>query len=168
MTQLLLTTLTALLASGTTLWVTQASKALDRKRERYANAVSTLVAWAEFPYRVRRRTADDPPEIGALASMGHDIQERLAGHQAWMGSENAKVAKVYQEATKTLRSLVGVALREAWEMPAASTPAAMNLGKWGPAKDCEKPISDVTEAIAARFKLRLWRPGLDQLRHKRE
>ena len=40
-------------------------------------ATRQLVAYAEYPYRIRRRTSDDPEELGRLAKLGHDIQEAL-------------------------------------------------------------------------------------------
>jgi hypothetical protein len=36
------------------------AQATNRHRDAYAAAVKTLVAWAEYPYRIRRRTSDDP------------------------------------------------------------------------------------------------------------
>jgi hypothetical protein len=44
----------AVLTAIGTMLVTRAGDAASRRRDRYAEAVSTLVAWAEFPYRVRR------------------------------------------------------------------------------------------------------------------
>jgi hypothetical protein len=41
------------------------AQATNRRRDAYAAAIATLVAWAEYPYRIRRRTSDDPVELAA-------------------------------------------------------------------------------------------------------
>src|SRR5690349_14433320 len=67
---------------GTLLGNTRANAAA--RRERYAQAVRTLVAWAEYPYRIRRRTSDDATALSALAERGHTLQEQLAESRAWI------------------------------------------------------------------------------------
>ena len=49
------------------------------RRQRYLEAVQTLVAWTEIPYRVRRRAGNNP---ATLANRGHNLPKRLAYHQA--------------------------------------------------------------------------------------
>ena len=134
-----------------TLLVTRVSDAVNRRRDRYANAVATLVAWIELPYRVRRRTDDSPETLTALANHGHDLQEQLACHEAWIATENSDVAANYAEARRTIGAVVGDALREAWSSPAITTPAEMNLGEWGPATACAPSVAAVQTAIATRF-----------------
>jgi hypothetical protein len=45
------------------------AQATNRRRDAYAAAIATLVAWAEYPYRIRRRTSDDPVELARLAGL---------------------------------------------------------------------------------------------------
>lgn len=141
----------AALTAVVTLVLSSASDAANRRRDRYATAVATLVAWIELPYRVRRRTDDNPETLTALANRAHEMQEQLACHEAWISTENCGVAAVYADARKTIGSLVGAALQEAWSSEAITTPAGMNLGEWGPSKACAPAVAGVQTAITSRF-----------------
>jgi hypothetical protein len=55
----------------------------ERVRDGYADSTAVLVAWGEFPYRVARRTSDEPDVCAALVSRAHDTQESLASRRAW-------------------------------------------------------------------------------------
>src|SRR5438093_3864461 len=99
----------AALTATVTLVVTRVSDAANRRRDQYAAAVATLVAWIELAYRVRRRTDDRPETLTALANRGHELQERLACHEAWISTENSDVAAIYADARKTIGALVGAA-----------------------------------------------------------
>ena len=150
-TSVLIPVLVAALTGAVALALSRASEAANRRRDRYAEAVAALVAWVEFPYRVRRRTDDTPATLAALAARGHELQEKLAGHQAWILAENSTVATAYRTARTTITPVVGAAIREAWATGPAATAEAMNLGDWGPAKECSAAICDVEKAIANRF-----------------
>jgi hypothetical protein len=141
----------AALTAIVTLVVTRVSDAANRRRDRYADAVATLVAWIELPYRVRRRTDNSPEALTALANRGHEMQEKLACHEAWISTENSDVAAIYADARKTIGAVVGAALQEAWNGPAITTPGEMNLGEWGPAKACAPSVTAVQAAITTRF-----------------
>ncbi len=152
----------AALTAIVTLVVTRVSDAANRRRDRYADAVATLVAWIELPYRVRRRTNNSPEALTALANRGHEMQEKLACHEAWISTENSDVAAIYADARKTIGAVVGAALQEAWNSPAITTPGEMNLGEWGPAKACAPSVTAVQTAITTRFgwqRLRNYLPG---------
>ena len=73
----------ALTTAAGTQFFARLRDAADRRRTRYAEIVQTLVAWVEFPYRIRRRVDDEPATLSALAALGHFLQEQLAGDQAW-------------------------------------------------------------------------------------
>jgi hypothetical protein len=142
----------AALTATVTLLLARAAEAANRRRDQYAAAVATLVAWIEFPYRVRRRTANDASTLTALAGIGHDLQERLASHQAWIATESSDVAEVYTKARAAISGRVGVALNQAWATDAmVAKPEDMNLGDWGPAKACASDIADVQRSIITRF-----------------
>jgi hypothetical protein len=141
----------AAFTAAATLLLSRASEAANRRRDHYADAVATLVAWTEFPYRVRRRTDDLPETLSALAARGHDLQERLACHQAWIVTESTRAAAAYKQARTTVGPLVGGAVQDAWTCAPASTPAAMNLGDWGPGRDCQPEIDRLLTSISTRF-----------------
>jgi hypothetical protein len=141
----------AALTAAATLLLTRASDAANRRRDHYADAVATLVAWIEFPYRIRRRTDDLPETLAALAARGHDLQEKLACHQAWIGTESSYVANAYKTARTALGPRVGASAQEAWNSPPISSASEMNLGAWGPAKDCSVTVDAVMQAVSTRF-----------------
>ena len=91
------------------------NEATNRRRDRYAEAIQTLVAWTEYPYRVRRRTDDTPATLTALANHGHDLQERFALHEAWIATEHPALAQTYAATRATLDRLVGTLISEAWD-----------------------------------------------------
>ncbi len=150
----------AVLTAAFTLLLNRLGAGADRRRDHYAQAVQTLVAWIEFPYRVRRRTDDDPGTLRALADLGHDIQERLACHQAWMAAEKPAMATKYGTVRDSVNSHVGPAIAEAWNSAPVGSPAGMVLGEWGPAGLCKPLIAELQEHIEHRFGLRrLTKPG---------
>ena len=122
----------AALTSAAALTISRSGEAANRRRDQYAQAIQTLVAWIEFPYRVRRRTDDNPVTLSSFAELGHDIQERLACHQAWIATEHPPVATSYSKTRQTIDPVIGAAISEAWNTPPTGTAAQMNLGDWGP------------------------------------
>lgn len=126
------------------------NEACRERRTAYASAAETLVAWAEYPYRLRRRTSDDPDELRRLADIGHHLQEKLRYHQTWVTTESSRVGRIYTYALRSICADVGPACMEAWEGPPITTPAAMNLGGWGPL-DLAEHVEEVQKAIATRF-----------------
>jgi len=149
----------AALTGAISLVLSRLGAAADRRRDHYAQAVQTLVAWIEFPYRVRRRTGDDPETLDTLAGIGHEIQERLACHQAWIAGEKPAMAAKYSEVRESVTTLVGPAITEAWSTAPVSSPSGMNLGGWGPAVSCQPLMADLQRHIEHRFGFRrLTRP----------
>jgi hypothetical protein len=69
--------------------------AAETRRQGYAAAVGAVLAWAEYPYRIRRRTSDDKTTLTALADMGHDLQERRARCLAWVAGENTTIYEMF-------------------------------------------------------------------------
>jgi hypothetical protein len=65
------------------------------RRDRYGQAVRGLVAWGEYPYRIRRRTDDEPATLAALAERGHAIQEQLAESRGWVAAESRTISEVF-------------------------------------------------------------------------
>lgn len=141
----------ATLTAAATLAVSRASEASNRRRDRYAQAVQTLVAWSELPYRVKRRTSDDPATIERLAGLAHDLQERLACHQAWIATDLPALADAYAAVRATISAAVGPALVDAWASPPVTTAAGMNLGAWGPAVECQAAVATLQHCIERRF-----------------
>ena len=144
----------AVLGAIVTMTLTRVNEATNRRRDRYAEAVQTLVAWTEYPYRVRRRADDTPATLTALANHGHDLQERLALHEAWIATEHPALAKTYAATRATLDRLVGPLISEAWDHRPTGKASAMNLRGWGPSDECREAIAEVQREIQNRFGLR--------------
>lgn len=144
----------AILGAFVTVILARVNEATNRRRDRYAEAVQTLVAWTEYPYRVRRRTDDSPATLTALANQGHDLQERLALHQAWIATEHPALAQTYAAARSTLDRIVGPLISEAWEHCPVTKASAMNLRGWGPNDECREAIAEVQREIQSRFGIR--------------
>ena len=161
-TALIAVPISSVLTAVATLLVTRANEATNRRRERYAQAVETLVAWTEFPYRVRRRADDNPTTLTSLANHGHDIQERLACHQVWIATDHPNLARTYAKTRATLDQTVGPAISSAWECAPVTKATDMNLSGWGPDATCKKAITDLQHEIEKRFGLRRFRRQEDQ------
>ena len=127
------------------------AEATNRRRDAYAGAIQALVAWVEYPYRIRRRTADDPGELARLANAGHDLQERLRCHQMWVTAESAYAGRGYRATLKRISSLVGPCCNEAWNTSPIVVAADMSLGQWGPGREAEPLLDALQVAITWRF-----------------
>ena len=154
LTLLVLPVVVAGLTAIVTLLITKAGEATGRRRDHYANAVKTLVAWSEFPYRVRRRTDDDHATLTCLANLAHDLQEQLACHQAWIAADHPRLAQSYAKALAKVSTAVGPAVAEAWNTPPVDSATRMNLGPWGPGASCRVAVTELSGEISARFGLR--------------
>lgn len=128
------------------------------RRERYAQAVRTLVAWAEYPYRIRRRTSDDAATLTALAERGHTLQEQLAESRAWIAAESRAMSEVFDACLDDINPLVGPACAVAWQQPPITKSAEMLLGDFGP-RGINAIVARMECAIIYRFGLRrlMWR-----------
>lgn len=102
---------------------------------------------------MRRRT-EDGATLHALAECGHDLQERLTCHQAWIAADRPATARKYAEVRNKVSIRLGGAVNEAWTLPPVVAPAEMNLGTWGPAQECAPFITGLQHHIERRFGLR--------------
>lgn len=146
---------TAILGAALGRW----AEATNRRRSQYADAIATLVAWAEYPYRIRRRTSDDPAELARLADLGHDLQERLRCHHTWIATEKAAAADAYKSVWSRISARTGPAARDAWACAPIVRAANMNLNGWGP-QDSTAELDVLQRVIAARFGLSRLMPWL--------
>lgn len=120
------------------------------RRDGYANAVRSLIARAEYPYRVRRRISDDPEVLAGLVGRGHDLQEQLAACRTWVSSENRAVGAIFESALAAIDATVNPNTADAWNQPPITTAAGMNLAGWGPG-DRWPHLASLERAIAYRF-----------------
>ncbi len=128
------------------------------RRDSYACAVQTLVSWCEYPYRIRRRTSDDPDTLTKLADLGHDLQERLARQRAWIAAESRVISEAYNAAIARVAQQVKAACQDAWTQPPIEQPAQMNLGSFGPS-DVGPVVLALECEVSYRFGLRRLLPS---------
>jgi hypothetical protein len=124
--------------------------AATARREGYANAVRSLIARGEYPYRVRRRVSDEADVLSALVERGHDLQEQLAACRTWVASEHRVLGRLFEAALTAIDTTVGPAIKNAWDTPPVSAAAEMNLNGWGPG-DQWPHVAKLEGAIAYRF-----------------
>jgi hypothetical protein len=127
--------------------------AADARRDRYAKAMRSLVAWVEYAYRIRRRTDDSKDTLAALAERGHTLQEQLAESRAWIAAESRAVSQVYEGCIRDINTVVRPAIQQAWNQPPVNSPAEMILGDFGP-RGTQEIFARLEQAIHYRFGLR--------------
>jgi len=120
------------------------------RREHYAEAVRTLVAWNEYPFRIRRRVDDNAETLNKLAALGHDLQERLGFNRAWIAGESAVLRTIYDSCIAELNKTVGPACRNAWQSKPVNSAAEMNLSDFSISVSADI-ISKMERAVAYRF-----------------
>ncbi len=102
--------------------------AAERRRE-YTAAARALTAWAEYPWRIRRRTSNQPEVLAALADRGHDLQETLADREAWCAAEHDVMGQLMAHLRAQLSLSVRPAIEQAWAQSDLVTAGEqMNLG----------------------------------------
>lgn len=99
-----------------------------RKRDQFAEALSVVLEYWEFPYVVRRRRHDQPEaERIRISEAMRDVQKRLAFHQAWIRTESRRVSKVFDELVVQTRVVIGGQICEAWETAPINDDSQMNI-----------------------------------------
>lgn len=128
----------------------------ERRRQAYSDAIRCLIAWHEYPYRIRRRPNDEPDMLQTLAEAGHRLQEDLRFHQTWVRTESVAVGEIYTQIAEHVRVSTGPWIRDAWQTAPAESPEAMNLNGWGP-DPIDQHIAVLHQAVGNRFG---WRRAL--------
>lgn len=123
-------------------------------RQRFSAALADMYAWAEFPYRIRRRSSA-PGASALLAARMSDLQERLRYNASWLALESEAVANAYQQLWSETRTLTAPAMRDAWESPAPTADRDLNLG--GTLQIDIQPLANVYLAVVREHLSRRWR-----------
>jgi peptidoglycan/xylan/chitin deacetylase (PgdA/CDA1 family) len=137
---------------------------LEKRRGAYASATRELVAWAEYPYRIKRRPSDDRDALAALTDAGHALQEALRYRGTWIRAENGWVADVFDAVRADLGAELGASCADAWKSDPIIDAEDMILGDWGPV-GVDEHIKRFERAVAFRFGWRRipalfgWHPG---------
>lgn len=127
----------ALALAGATLgaWWASRDAAKDRRARhvhelarQYAQALSTAIAWGETPYRVARRTSDEPATLGVHAMHLHELQEGIIFHQQWLHVESPEIGRAYDRLVEAIKARSRQSIQDAWRRPPVVGGAGMNLG----------------------------------------
>jgi hypothetical protein len=88
----------------------------DRRRQMYGEAFRAALEWREMVYRIRRRdnTGEHARE---LVDRFHDLQERLAFYEGWIGSESKFMRRSYQRLITAAKAATRYDLEQAWNTP---------------------------------------------------
>jgi hypothetical protein len=100
--------------SLTTVWITEARRAKDRRRKLLAEAFAAAVRYREFVYRVRRRKDDGPDERIRLSEALSEVQEQLNNYAALLRVEAPCVSKAYSDLVAATREIAGRQIARAW------------------------------------------------------
>jgi hypothetical protein len=152
--QVVVTLLSSSALAALVAWILAGLKGgAEVRRQGYAAAVETMVAWTEYPFRIRRRTSDAEAIISELAGLGHDIQENLAKRRGWVAAENAVLRDVFETCLEELTAAVGPACVVAWNQPPIRTASEMNLKEFGP-RGVSTVVGRMTCSVRYRFGFR--------------
>lgn len=127
---------------------------LERRRRSCADALSDALQWLELPYRIRRRTDDNPETVRGLVGRIHHLQERLVFHESWLQVEVPGAYPAYIALVRGIKEGSSDTLKQSWAEPPKTKAIDMNLGDV-PAPD----VRELREAFckAARRELAVWR-----------
>lgn len=120
------------------------------RRYKYATAVGHLAAWTEYPYRIRRRTSDDPETLTRLADLGHQLQIDSACHRGWIAGESQAVGDLYDTWLENLQAAAAGPASQAWQEGPVTHAAGMNLNGFGP-PSAAPAVTAVEAALVYRF-----------------
>ena len=124
----------------------------DRRRTLYSEAVQAIAGWKEMLYRVRRRQTDDAPE---LVAQFHELQDKLAFCEAWVGSESKYMARSYRRLVREVKGATESLIQEAWETPPRSPGAAET--EFGPVPDLTSSIDRFLADVRSHLSPLPWR-----------
>ena len=119
------------------LWAYLAAKR-ERRRVLYSEAVKSAVGWKEMLYRVRRREQGQERE---LINKFHDLQDELAYHQSWVGSESEHMQRSYDRLVAGVKGRTEPLITAAWAEPVRPVPGNARPG------DEHPEVSDLTNTF---------------------
>lgn len=147
----------AIIAAGagfTAFFLERYREALERKRRLASEALSVALLWLEIPYRVRRRTDNNPATLSDLAERIHRLQERQVFHTSWLQVEIPDAHAPYVALLKAVKQQVREYIQAAWRSDPAERPEDMNVGPLFQA-DVTSEIEGYVQAI--RGAVGIWR-----------
>lgn len=116
---------------GATLWVNGSRHERRRRRANQARAIQAVVAYAEMPYRIRRRRHElehASSERARLSDAFSEIQAELANSEAVLRTDpDAQVRAAYSQLLTVLRATAGKLATDAWTAAPVDSDRKMGL-----------------------------------------
>ncbi len=100
---------------------------LDRQRQVFGDAFEAVMEYREYPYIVRRRSADE--QAGERKRISGDlsrVQARLNSYQARLLVEDRYIGERYAALVKKTRQIVGAMIKAAWDNEPVNADAEMH------------------------------------------
>ena len=134
----------------------QRQKALERKRNSCAQAISDALQWLELPYRIRRRPDDVAETLSSLAERTNNLREQLQFHEKWLRIEIPNSARRYQHLMEEVRAAARPAIEDAWKTCPVKSAGDMNIGPLNISRDqVDAAVEDFSSEVVKE--LSWWR-----------
>lgn len=136
--------------------IAERRKERERKRETFASALAAIVAYAEFPYVIRRRRASDPEgERIRISEELRGVQQDIEYHRAWIATESDSVQLAYDALVKDTRAVAGAEISKAWDVEPITGDAQMQMPDLG-LKTLEAAKGAYLQTVKEHLKKRRW------------
>jgi len=109
--------ITLITGSVATLLLTKWFEKRESKRDLFANAYKTVLAWEEMLNRVRRRS-NNTTDVTEITKEFHDLQEKLNYYQGIISVQSKWLGKSYSSLVKAIKDANGELISEAWKKKA--------------------------------------------------
>lgn len=109
--------ITGVLSTGlVSIILTKSLERADKRKELFASAYKSALAWHEMLYKVRRRAAGVIEER-RLVNEFHEIQGELDYYQGIISAESWFLGKSYKKLVSSIKSQTQTLIQEAWKSP---------------------------------------------------
>jgi hypothetical protein len=145
---------------GATLWVNGSRDERRRRRANHARAIQAVVAYAEMPYRIRRRRHEPEhasSERARLSDAFSEIQADLANSEAVLRTDpDTRVRAAYSQLVAVLRATAGKLAADAWTTAPVDSDQKMGMPDVFDAlepvreqqRTCEAAMAGATRSLA--------------------
>jgi hypothetical protein len=115
------------------LWVNGDRAERQRRRELHARALETALAYGEMPFMIRRRRWEQDAQSSERVRLSDHfsaVKAEVSACQVLLVAADGDrlVSRSYDKLIQVARSTAGAEAHDAWEDPAITTDAAMNMG----------------------------------------
>jgi hypothetical protein len=150
-----------LVGVSATLLVNGSREERRSRRDNHARAIQAVVAYAEMPYRIRRRRHDPDhrsAERARLSDAFSDIQAELASCEALIRADrDLEVRDAYEVLTKTLRATAGEVASDGWKTDPIDADTEMSMPDVYAALEPVRAEREKCEAVMAASTRPFWR-----------